>query len=146
MDARKAVAVICGVIVVGALSYPTVAQEGVGEKVGGTLDKVGRGIRHEAQVIGEGVRTRFDSMKGDVHDMSVQSRVYSRIHWDRVLNSAKIEVHVIRNGVVVLRGSVPDQAARDRAAVLTRDTLGVTEVFDELVPLSGSTGPVSRAR
>lgn len=136
MDARKVVTAGFGLVVAGVFAASALAQQGVGEKVGEKLDQVGRGIRHEAQVVSEAVRKRFDAAKEDVQSMGVQSRVYSRIHWDRALNSSKVEVHVIRNGVVVLRGAVADQAAKDRAVALTRDTMGVTEVFDELVPLT----------
>ncbi len=136
MNAKKLIPVVGGLFVVGVFTCAGFAQQGVGEKVGETLDNVGRGIKHEAQVVGEGVRKRFDAVRGDVQGMGVHSRVYSRLHWDTMLYNSKVEVHMVRNGVVLLRGTVADTAAKERALLLTRETVGVTEVFDEIVAIT----------
>ena len=44
----------------------------------------------------------------------------------------EIVVEVEDGGAVVLRGIVPDQDHKDRAASLARDTRGVEKVVDEL--------------
>jgi osmotically-inducible protein OsmY len=147
MNVRTMVPAVGGLIVVGAFACVGFAQQqGLTEKVGEKIDNVGRGIRREAQVVGEAVRKRFDVVRGDVQGMGVHPRVYSRLHWDRALNGSRIEVHMIRNGVVLLRGTVPDAAAREHAVTLTRETVGVTEVFDELVPLSAAATTTTRSR
>jgi hypothetical protein len=64
--------------------------------------------------------------------MGVQPRVYARLHWDKALSTARIEVHMLRDGVVLLRGTVPDAATKAHAVELARDTLDVTGVVDEL--------------
>lgn len=64
--------------------------------------------------------------------MGVISRVYSRLHWDKALTSAMLELEVKAGGVVVLRGVVSDSAAKIKAVTLTADTVGVTQVVDEL--------------
>jgi len=76
-----------------------------------------------------------------VNRMNAPARVYSRLHWDRSLNSAKIEVHPIKGGGVLLRGTVADEAARERAVGLARDTMDVSEVIDELNVLVSTTTP-----
>ena len=124
------------------LSVGFAQQPGVAERVGEKLDSVGRGLLRGAQELGEGVRKKFDVVRSDVARMGVQPRVYSRIHWDKTLTDARIEVHMLRDGVVLVRGVVPDTAAKVRAIELARDTVDVTGVVDELetiVPAPAST-------
>ena len=79
--------------------------------------------------------------------MTVQSRVYSRLHWDRTLNPLNIEVEVNNDGVAILRGAVPMLKAKDRALDLARETVGVTSVVDELaIRASSSTESISTPR
>jgi osmotically-inducible protein OsmY len=107
-------------------------QPGVAERVGETLDNVGRGIVRGAQEVTDSVWKRFETVRADVVRMGIQPRVYARLHWDKTLNSARIEVHMLRDGVVLLRGVVPDAAAKAHAVALVRDTVDVTGVVDEL--------------
>lgn len=175
MNARHGISLLGGLLVSGLVigNSPAPAQtpgvgERVGEKVGQTLDEVGRGartgaeavtekvgqtlggvgkgVRRETQAVGEAVRKRFDTVRGEVQVMGVASRVYCRLHWDAALHTSRIEVHQVRRGAVLLRGTVPDVAARDRAIALARDTVDVTEVIDELAPLSGSAAAPVPAR
>jgi osmotically-inducible protein OsmY len=76
--------------------------------------------------------------------MGVHSRVYSRLHWDKSLNAARIEVHMLHDGVVLLRGTVPDAAAKAHAIALARDTLDVTGVVDELETVVPAPAPAAR--
>ena len=101
---------------------------GVATKVGEKLDEVGRGV-------GRTMKLGFETVRGEVGRMGLHPRVYSRIHWDKAFNNSKIEVHILRDGVVLLRGTVADPDARRHAAVLASETVGVTEVVDELVSL-----------
>lgn len=133
-------------VVVGVLAATGTAQQGVVEKAGQKLDDVGRGLRRGFMDISEGFRTRFEGVRADVHRMGVQPRVYSRIHWDKALYESKLEVHVMRNGSVLLRGMVPDEAARKRAVMLAQTTAEVTGVIDELTVLQPVEEPVIRKR
>jgi hypothetical protein len=121
----------------------------VGEKIG----EVGQGIKAEAKQVSSGVARRFDAVKGDVHKMPTQHRVYSRLHWDKSLHEAKVEVHMLRDGVVLLKGTVPTEAARTRAVDLAMATVDVIEVYDELtvpttakLPKSAATTKTSASR
>jgi osmotically-inducible protein OsmY len=107
-------------------------QPGVAEQIGEKLDSVGRGIARGAQEVTESVRRRFESVRTDVMRMGVHPRVYARIHWDKTLQGSRIEVHMLRDGVVLLRGTVPDAAAKAHAVELARDTYDVNGVVDEL--------------
>jgi osmotically-inducible protein OsmY len=117
------------------LSVGLAQQPGVAERVGEKIDSVGRGLVRGAQEVGDGVRRKFDVVRSDVSRMGIQPRVYARIHWDKTLTDARIEVHMLRDGVVLLRGLVPDTAAKLRAVELARDTVDVTGVVDELETL-----------
>jgi hypothetical protein len=119
----------------GALTCSALGQ-GVAERAGQAIDGVGRGVRREAFVVTDAIRRRFDAVRTDVHRMGNHSRVYSRIHWDRTLHGSKIEVHMLRDGSVLLRGTVPDIQAKDRAVALARDTVAVPAVVDELTVLN----------
>jgi hyperosmotically inducible periplasmic protein len=126
---------LMGLSVMGIVACTCLAQQGVAEKSGQRLDEVGRGLRRGAYEVTEVVRKRFDVVRTDVQRMEAQSRVYSRLHWDKALNSGRIEVHMLRDGTVLLRGQVPDSEAKNRAVALARDTVGVSAVIDELSPL-----------
>ena len=119
-----------------ACGSPADARQGVAEKVGEKLDHVGKGVKEGAIEVGEAVRKKFDIVRDDVQGMGTSSRVYSRLHWDKALHTSKIEVHMPRHGVVVLRGIVADPAARQRAETLTGETFGVTDVINELSALN----------
>src|SRR4051794_34723397 len=125
------------------LSVGVAQQPGVAERVGEKLDSVGRGLVRGAQEVGEGVRRKFDVVRSDVSRMGVQPRVYARIHWDKTLTDARIEVHMLRDGLVLLRGLVPDAAARARAVELARDTVDVTAVVDELETVTPAPAPTA---
>lgn len=135
MRQRKWIAGILGLVVVGSIAGTGLAQQGVAGRAGETLDNVGRGLKRGATEVGDAFRRRFEGVRGEVSRMGVQNRVYSRLHWDRALNSARIEVHIVNNGEALLRGYVADEPAHQRALTLAGETVGVTGVVDELVPL-----------
>jgi hypothetical protein len=129
----------------GGFPEPSVATG-----AGHTLDDLGRGIRKGARRVGQklgeieqavkvetalinaSVAERFESVKTEVQEMPTHHRVYSRLHWDKSLHCVKIEVHMLSDGSVVLRGTVPSEAARCRALELARETVGVPLAVDQL--------------
>ncbi len=114
------------------------------QQVGEKLGEVGQGIKSEARQVTGGVARRFEAVKADVHKMPMHHRVYSRLHWDKSLHDSTIEVHMLRDGVVLLRGTVPSEEARKHALDLSMGTAGVNEVYDEL-KLAGSVPPTKPA-
>jgi hyperosmotically inducible periplasmic protein len=104
------------------------AQQGVGEQAGEALDNAGRNIKR-------GVQNAFARSRATVHEQEVLARVYSRIHWDKMLVGSTLELEVRDDGTALLRGAVPTKAARERAVLLARDTVGVNKVVDELTVL-----------
>jgi hyperosmotically inducible protein len=118
-------------LLAAALIAPAVtvhARQGAGERAGEALDNAGRNIRR-------GVQNAFARSRATVHEQEVLARVYSRIHWDKMLVGSTLELEVRDDGTAVLRGAVPNKASKERAVVLARDTVGVTQVVDELTIL-----------
>jgi osmotically-inducible protein OsmY len=74
--------------------------------------------------------------------MGVLSRVYGRLHWDKTLNSTTLYVKA-EGGTVTLRGAVPDEEAREKAIELTKDTVGVTHVVDQMTVLASATTTIA---
>ena len=102
------------------------------KKVGKKLGRIGKDIKVEAIQISSSVAQKFEDAKSDVQKLPLQHRIYARIHWDKVLHSARIEVHLLKDGVVLLRGTVPNEAARHHALDLASASFGVNAVIDEL--------------
>ena len=120
------------------------AQE-TGKKVGEKLDQVGRDVRGGLNRAGETIKGQFAAAKTSVENMGVESRVYGRLHWDKALNDATIDLAISDAGVVTLNGSVATVKAKARAVELTEETVGVTQVVDRLaVRPAATTTPPSR--
>ena len=68
------------------------AQPGTGERVGERVDDALRDIKRGVGEAAAEVRERFGRARAAVHDMGIEARVYSRIHWDKALNGATIDL------------------------------------------------------
>ncbi len=147
---RKVSHVMMGVLglTLASMGGPTAvaqveAKPGTAEKAGGTLDNVGRKIKGGVTSAAEGVRDGFSRTKENVHNMGIESRIYGRLHWDKALTNALIQLEVQSGGVAVLKGSVADLAAKSKAESLAADTVGVTKVVNQLAiaPATPTTTP-----
>jgi hyperosmotically inducible protein len=112
-------------VVVMSLTSTVNAQEGIVGRAGEALDNAGRTIRF-------GVENAVAKSKAAVYEQELLARVYNRIHWDKYLIKATLELQVQADGTATLRGTVTEQAIKDRAIVLARDTVGINRVVDEL--------------
>jgi osmotically-inducible protein OsmY len=121
-----------------AWAYGGRAQQGTTGKVGAKLDEAAKAIKRGVNEVKADVREGFERTREAAHAMGVQARVYTRLHWDKALNTATLHVEV-KSGVATLSGSVPDDAAKAKAVLLARDTVGVTDVVDQL-SVGGPTG------
>ena len=65
-------------------------------------------------------------------DDALSAKVESQFSSDTQVKGAAIEV-TAKNGVVLLQGTVPTTAAKQRALTLTRGTDGVTQVVDRIL-------------
>ena len=122
----------------GRAQEPSTGQK-VGEKIDGAVQDIKSGLRKA----GNATKDQFARAKTSVHNMGVESRVYGRIHWDKALNDALIELTTTEDGVITLDGTVADAKAKTKAVELTRDTVGVTKVVDHLAirPTTTTTTP-----
>jgi len=107
-------------------------SKGTGKRIGEALDGAVQGIEKGARRTGETIRDQFARARTSVHNMGVSSRVYSRLHWDKALNTSQIDLEVKEDGVTTLRGAVVDAKAKARALELAQDTVGVSRVVDQL--------------
>ena len=111
--------------IVAVLAAPLHAQEGIAEKLGKRLD---RGLNK----VSEELRQGWAEIRTNVDRLSVQGRVYSRLRWDKATTGAPIDIQVRDENIIVLSGSVSKETARVKAVELARDTVGVSDVIDEL--------------
>src|SRR5262245_57981777 len=99
------------------------SEQGVGERVGESIE---RGLNN----IGQKLRKTWADFRRSVDELSVQGRVYGRLHWDKALANAPVEITVQNENVVTLTGSVPNEAAHRTAVTLAEGTVGVGKVVD----------------
>jgi hypothetical protein len=107
-------------------------DKGPGQKVGEKIDGAVQDIKSGFRKAGEATREEFARAKNSVHNMGVEGRVYSRLHWDKALNDASIDLSTGSDGVLTLNGTVADANAKKRAVELAESTVGVTRVVDQL--------------
>jgi len=110
---------------------PAQQPKGTGEAIGETVDNVVQTLKRGARATTETLQEQYQQARASVHNMGVQARVYSRLHWDKILADARIDVE-IKEGTAILRGAVKTPQAKSRARDLARDTVGIDRVDDQL--------------
>jgi osmotically-inducible protein OsmY len=124
-------------------------KKATGQSVGEKVDSVVQSIKKGARETSESIREQYNRARTAVHNMGVSARVYSRLHWDKALHDAQIDLDVKDDGVATLKGAVADVKAKAKALELAQDTIGVTRVVDLLTvhPLTdvdrSTTAPVA---
>ncbi len=106
-------------------------QPKTSETLGEKVEDVVEGIKRSARTTSESLKEEYQKVRASVHDMGVQSRIYSRLHWDKDLNNSKLELE-FKEGTVTLHGTVKSLVVKAKAAELARDTVGVDRVDDHL--------------
>jgi len=88
--------------------------------------------------------TTTPARPGEPHaDAQIATGVQAKYYADDTIRGSRIDVEA-QNGAVTLRGTVPDEATKQRAVTLARSVEGVTRVDDELRVLTASTSPTGR--
>jgi hyperosmotically inducible periplasmic protein len=103
------------------------------EKIKDTAASAATSIKKGAISAEEAVKEKFSQAKAGVVKMGIEARVYGRLHWDKGMVDSKIELHSPSPGVIVLTGTASSEKAKAKAAELTADTVGVTQVTNTLV-------------
>jgi hypothetical protein len=123
---------------------PPTSEPGVGKRIGESVD---RGLN----TLGQKLRKTWADVRQSVDELTVQGRVYGRLHWDKALEKAPIEISVQNENTVTLSGTVADESAHTTAVQLAQSTIGVGKVVDNLtvssttiktVPATDSAAPV----
>ncbi|HEX8204033.1 MAG TPA: BON domain-containing protein [Isosphaeraceae bacterium] len=140
------VALVAGTVV--AQQAPDRPNGTVGQKVGEALDRTGQSIRQGVGEAADSLKAGFARSRTAVHNMGLETRIYGRLHWDKALVDAPIELDAQQGGLVILRGSVPSAEARSKAVALAQETVGVLRVEDQLTvgppPASTTTTTTTR--
>jgi hyperosmotically inducible periplasmic protein len=90
-----------------------------------------RDMRDAQRDLPEAAANAGDSMIDKTRDAAISAQVNARLARDSDLSALGIDVDTA-GGRVVLHGTAPDTAARDRATVLARGVDGVVSVDNEL--------------
>jgi osmotically-inducible protein OsmY len=109
-------------VTMGATALPAMAAEkkSASETVKDSADKAGRAIKDSASKAGE-----------VASDGWITTKVKAQFVDEDTLSASSINVDT-KDGVVTLNGTVPSEAARNRALEIARTTEGVIRVVDEL--------------
>ncbi len=98
----------------------------------GTVEKLGEKIDRGLSQLSTELSQAWADVRKSIERLGVQGRVYGRLHWDKALENANLEITVRDNQAVILAGTVANGAAKQKAEELARDTVGVTTVVNEL--------------
>lgn len=125
---------------------PAEQPKRTGETVGNAVDDVVESIKRGARATSETLREQYQRAQVMVRDMGVQTRVYSRLHWDKNLEGSRIDLE-FKGGTATLRGTVTNPRARAKAIELARDTVGVDRVEDQMtIEPTSPAAPVEKTR
>jgi hyperosmotically inducible protein len=116
-------------------------QPGTGETIGEKIDDAAAAVRRGVDKAGDAVKGQYARVKASVHSMGVEGRVYGRLHWDKSLQNATIDVSVSKDGTATLTGSVASLTAKTTAVDLATRTVGVERVVDQLAVAIPTTQP-----
>jgi osmotically-inducible protein OsmY len=111
-----------------------VQEKSTTDTIKAKASELGASIKRGAKSAEEMIKERYHRAKEAVVGMGVEARVYARLHWDKALSGSKIELSTVsgKAGAIKLTGTVADAKAKTKAVELTTDTVGVTEVVDNL--------------
>jgi len=126
--------VLGGVAVLLALAGTAArADEGKDSPPKSHADSVMEQIREGAHDVAARVRVEIKRARAEVDRMGAEARVYARLHWDKALADAKLDVEVQKDGAAVLRGTVASEAGKAKAGILAQDTVGIQRVENDLM-------------
>ena len=102
-------------------------------------DRLGRVCRRAAgEVLAHSAPARaklargWQALRRDRGPRGLEAAVLNRIRQDKTLATSGIEVRLLGDGIVELRGQVADEKQHRRAVELVGSTVGVERVVDEL--------------
>lgn len=124
-------------IIVIVLVPIIVLVSGCGKQDKEILANIGRKITSKFESASSPTRKKLEmgiqAMRGEILESSIQDSVLFRIRTDKNLKDQKIEVSSKEEGVILLKGTVPDEQSKLRAIEVAESTRGVNKVESELV-------------
>jgi osmotically-inducible protein OsmY len=97
-------------------------------QVHGAVRKITQGVQDASAT----VQDKFAEAQTSARNVGLEQQIEARLHSEKTLDAEKIELHVEDESTAILKGLVPDAAAKEKAVALTRDTRGVLQVVDHL--------------
>jgi osmotically-inducible protein OsmY len=98
----------------------------------GPLQQIGRGLENAGRNVRNIVETEVARGQITAQERDVLGRVSRRIEWDKQMVGSTIQLEAQSGGVLIIRGSVMNPAAKLRAIDLVQSTIGVATVVDQL--------------
>ena len=99
------------------------------------LARVGQKVAERSQTLtaepGSQLSAGLQNVRANLNEGPLDARVLARLKWDKALADTAIEVQATGNHIH-LKGAVKDQDQRRRAVELSKTTVGVEDVTDEL--------------
>lgn len=95
------------------------------------IKQVEDNIRVEPGAAVDHRKTSGASWYEEIEDLTITAKVKTKLMWNRYTDATNIGVDT-HEGVVALKGTVPDAATRDLAGQIAQNTTGVRRVLNEL--------------
>jgi len=132
MNRYNTIAIVCAAA--GTLALAA-CDRNDSRTTGQKLDDAVQTAQQKGDAAIEGAASRLESAAGNVadkvDDAGITASINAELAKDPSLSAMKIDVDT-SNGHVLLRGTAPDKAARDRATMLAANVKGVTSVENRL--------------
>jgi osmotically-inducible protein OsmY len=135
------IAASVGALMLLALTSAAQESKSTGQQLKEKAGEAAQAVKKGVSSAEDAIKRQYESARAGVHNLGVDMRVYGRLHWDKALHDSKIDTTVQQNGVVTLRGMVPDAKAKAKAVELAADTVGVTQVVDLLTTPQPTAAP-----
>jgi len=126
---RKIIAIVLApilVLVTGCGKQDKEILANIGRKITSKFDSAASPTRKKLEM-------GIQAMRGEILESSIEDSVLFRIRTDKNLKDQKIEVSSKEEGVILLKGTVPDEQSKLRAIEVAESTRGVNKVESELV-------------
>lgn len=94
-------------------------------------DEVGADVKQGMEQAKDGAVTAMDSVSDKARDAAITTQINADLARDPELSALKIDVDT-SDGKVVLKGTAPNDAAKERAAAKALAVAGVTAVDNQL--------------
>jgi osmotically-inducible protein OsmY len=118
----------------GKVNEPATAGEKIDSAIA-TVEKkseaIGKDVQQGLDAARASTANAVDTLKAETQDASITTQVTAELARDPELSALKIDVDT-RAGTVVLKGTAPNESAKDRAVTLARAVSGVVSVQSQL--------------